>query len=285
MDKMVNENMLEEAAEKPEYITVESDGLTFRLEIFEGPLDLLLSLIAKNKVNIYDIPIALILDQYMEYIRKMDMFDLEIASEFIVMAAQLMVIKSRMLLPRADEEQEDPRKELVDLLLEYKRAKMAADILHDRELTYAGRYEKPAEKLPDDLKHDYKLSHDLSVLTEAYRRVYERNLEMIEASQNTQKLDALIRTTRHVSVSEKINGVLSRVSKNGSYVFSGLFDNVESRSDIVATFLAVLELVKSRQIIIEDITEDYAECRLIAAGEGEDEEAGTAAPDTYEQEQ
>ena len=93
------------------------DGaLSFKLEIFEGPLELLLSLITKNKVNIYDIPIALILEQYMDYLHTMEMFNMEIASDFIVMASQLMVIKSRMLLPKVEDE-EDPRQELVDMLL------------------------------------------------------------------------------------------------------------------------------------------------------------------------
>ena len=92
-----------QTVQKPDYITITSDDLTFHLEIFEGPLDLLLGLIAKNKVNIYDIPIALILEQYMEYIHQMDLFNLEVASEFIVMAAQLMVIKSRLLLPKTQE--------------------------------------------------------------------------------------------------------------------------------------------------------------------------------------
>ena len=94
-----------------------NDGPTFKLEIYEGPLDLLLGLIAKNKVNIYDIPISLIFEQYMDYIHQMELFNLEIASEFIVMASQLMVIKSRMLLPKTEDDKEDPRQELVDMLL------------------------------------------------------------------------------------------------------------------------------------------------------------------------
>ena len=124
-----------ESIEMPEGIVIESGDLTFKLDIFEGPLDLLLALIAKNKVNIYDIPIALILDQYLEYIHQMNLFNLEVASEFIVMAAQLMVIKSRLLLPRIDEEEEDPRQELVDLLLEYQRAKKASEVLHELEFS------------------------------------------------------------------------------------------------------------------------------------------------------
>ena len=107
-----NKDLALAEAQMPASITIETDDLTFHLEIFDGPLDLLLALIAKNKVNIYDIPIALILDQYMEYIHQMDLFNLEVASEFIVMAAQLMVIKSRLLLPQPESgDEEDPRKE------------------------------------------------------------------------------------------------------------------------------------------------------------------------------
>lgn len=101
MNESVENDTVQDGSQSvPEYITIDADNLTFRLEIFSGPLDLLLALIAKNKVNIYDIPISTILDQYLEYIHQMDLFNLEVASEFIVMAAQLMVIKSRMLLPK-----------------------------------------------------------------------------------------------------------------------------------------------------------------------------------------
>ena len=214
MEKNKNLPLEPVVPEKPEFITIQSDDLTFRLEIFEGPLDLLLGLIAKNKVNIYDIPIALILDQYMEYIHQMDLFNLEVASEFIVMAAQLMVIKSRLLLPKTNEDEEDPRQELVDLLLEYKRAKQAAEVLHELEFTYAGRYEKPPSELEETPeRREYKLTHDLDILTRAYRRVYERNLEILEAQNNVGKLDNLIRTTRHVSVNEKIAHVMENLKK------------------------------------------------------------------------
>ena len=269
----VSEKILPDSiTEAPEYITINTDGLTFKLEIFEGPLDLLLGLIAKNKVNIYDIPIALILDQYMEYINQMELFNLEVASEFIVMAAQLMVIKSRLLLPKLNEEEEDPRQELVDLLLEYKRAKQAAEILHELEFTYAGRFEKPAsvlEEAPEDKQ--YKLTHELEILTRAYRRVYERNLELLEAQKNAGKLDNLIKTTRHVSVNEKIKHVLKTLTEKGDCKFAGLFEHAESRNEIVATFMAVLELIKSRRIRVEDLNEKCDDCRLVLENGNDDD--------------
>ena len=238
------------------------DGsLSFKLEIFEGPLELLLSLITKNKVNIYDIPIALILEQYMEYLHTMEMFNMEIASEFIVMASQLMVIKSRMLLPKVEDE-EDPRQELVDMLLEYQRAKQTAEILHDRELTYSGRYEKPPEEVKNLSKTEYKLTHDIRILQEAYMRIYQRRLELMEAQANTEKLDNLLKTTRHVPVNERILHVMKLLVRRGNCSFSGLFEKAESRSEIVATFLAVLELIKGRRIMVEGISEDYEDCRI-----------------------
>lgn len=263
------------SARVPEFITVGSDDLTFHLEIFEGPLDLLLGLIAKNKVSIYDIPIALILDQYMEYIHQMDLFNLEVASEFIVMAAQLMVIKSRLLLPKTEDEKEDPRQELVDLLLEYKRAKQTAEVLHELEFSYGGRFEKPPSVLESEPDREYKLTHELSVLTDAYRRVYERNVELMEAKENAGKLDNLIRTTRHVSVGEKILHVMKRLAKAGRCEFSGLFEHAESRNEIVATFLAVLELIKGKRIRINDLSENCENCELILVHGGSRDEDET----------
>ncbi len=248
------------------------DGaLSFKLEIFEGPLELLLSLITKNKVNIYDIPIALILEQYMDYLHTMEMFNMEIASEFIVMASQLMVIKSRMLLPKIEEE-EDPRQELVDMLLEYQRAKQTAEILHDREATYGGRFEKPPEKVENINKTEYKLTHDIKLLQEAYLRIYQRRLELMEAQANTEKLDNLLKTTRHVSVNERILHVMKLLVRRGNCSFANLFEKAESRSEIVATFLAVLELIKGRRIMIDNLSESGDDCTITLLRDKEKEE-------------
>lgn len=252
--EQINEEAIEQFAK-------DDGSLSFKLEIFEGPLELLLSLITKNKVNIYDIPIALILDQYMEYLHTMEMFNMEIASEFIVMASQLMVIKSRMLLPKVEDE-EDPRQELVDMLLEYQRAKQAAEVLHDLELTYSGRYEKPPEEIKNINKTEYKLTHDIKILQEAYMRIYQRRLELMEAQANTEKLDNLLKTTRHVPVNERILHVMKLLVRRGNCSFAGLFEEAESRSEIVATFLAVLELIKGRRIMVEGISENYEDCKI-----------------------
>jgi len=177
------------------------------------------------------------------------------------MASQLMVIKSRMLLPKVEDE-EDPRQELVDMLLEYQRAKQTAEILHDRELTYSGRYEKPPEELKNAGKSEYKLTHDIRVLQEAYMRIYQRRVELMEAQANTEKLESLLRTTRHVSVNERILHVMKLLVRKGTCSFSGLFEKAESRSEIVATFLAVLELIKGRRIMVDGISDDYEDCQI-----------------------
>ena len=241
----------------------DADGsLTFSLEeVFEGPLDLLLALIAKNKVSIYDIPISLIFEQYMEYIDRMHMFNMEVASEFIVMAAQLMVIKSRMLLPPKDDGEEDPRAELVDMLLEYQKAKDAANELHERELTYSGTFEKPPEKIPDE--PEYTLRHDIRILEEAFMRVYARKREADELIPMEEPIENLLTATRQVSVGEKITTIVKEMKVGEKKTLCSLFFPAESKHELVAIFLAVLELIKSRRAEVHYIhDEDYADCDI-----------------------
>lgn len=234
-------------------------SLSFKLEIFEGPLELLLNLIAKNKVNIYDIPIFVIFEQYMDYIHRMEMFNMEVASSFIVFAAELMLIKSRMLLP-PKEDQEDPRKELVDLLLEYQKAKKTAEVLHNRELTYATSYEKPPEKI--ELEPEYTLTHEISILKEAYERVYRRRLEFDEAQGSPDALGNLITATRIITVNEKIVHVLKKLIRTKKCLLTNLFEDVSSRNEAVATFLALLELIKGKRICVNYHSEDYSDCSI-----------------------
>ena len=243
-------------------ILEENDGLTFSLqEVFEGPLDLLLALIAKNKVNIYDIPIQLIFEQYMEYIAQMEKFNMEIASSFIVMAAQLMVIKSRMLLPPKEEDGEDPRQELVDMLLEYQKAKETAAELHDRELTYMGRFEKPPEKI--EAEPEYSLLHDIQLLREAFVRAYSRKFSSEEYIPLEEPIDELITATRQISVTEKIQSVVSVLKAVKRTTLGSVFLSSETKHELVATFLALLELIKGRRITVIYLhEEDYSDCDI-----------------------
>lgn len=276
---MPRENNITSAEIETLSILEESDGLTFSLEeVFEGPLDLLLALIAKNKVSIYDIPIQLIFEQYMEYIAQMEKFNMEVASSFIVMAAQLMVIKSRMLLPPKEDDEEDPRQELVDMLLEYQRAKETASELHERELTYMGRFEKPPEKI--DSEPEYTLLHDIQLLKEAFVRAYSRKFSSEDVIPLEEPIDELITATRQISVTEKIESVVSALKTVKRTTLGSVFMTSETKHELVATFLALLELIKGRRVTVIYLTEeDYSDCDIEYNEDAEDEPLETTTDD------
>ena len=156
-----------------------TEQLTYRLDQFEGPLDLLLTLISKNKVSITDIPIALICDQYMEYIEEAQRMDLEIASEFIVMASELMLIKSRMILPHEEGTENDPRREIADALLLYQQAKIAAKELRPLYEEFSGRYVKGTDDIPPEKGLPLNLDPNLLIkaLNSVMRRIRIANAE------------------------------------------------------------------------------------------------------------
>lgn len=218
-----------------------------QLEVFEGPLDLLLYLIKKDEVDIYDIPIERITSQYIEYLNLMRMLDLNIAGEFLVMAATLLMIKSRMLLPVEDrpeveeEEDADPRWDLVRQLLEYKKFKDAASHLQWCELKQANIFARTAEAaVPVDNEPglglgDVSLFDLIAALNQALKRIKVEELGEIFAEQFT--------------VADKIETILSTVRSDGNITFSRLFGHMASRQEIVCTFLAVLELIRLRQIL------------------------------------
>lgn len=220
------------------------ESLNLKVEHFEGPLDLLLNLITKNKIDIFDIPIAEIAEQYMAYIDSMRALNMEITSDFIRMAAELMLIKSKMLLPK-QAEAEDPRKELVDSLLEYKRAKELAAFLKLQSETYYDRF----TKAPDEGDGIYSREHAVSLLTEAFERIRIRR----EGKPDTPvELFEKIENERYYTVNEKIVFIIrfmfrkERVGEEAE--FSELFESCHSRNEIIAIFLALLELVKSGRI-------------------------------------
>ena len=149
------------------------EALTYRIDQFEGPLDLLLTLIQKNKVNIEDIPIALICDQYLEYIKAAQNMDMELAGEFIVMASELMRIKSSMLLPRVQPDEKDPRAELADALLRYQQAKQAAQKMAPLYQLYSGRMVKDTDEITVDVT--YVADQQVTSLCAAVRRIIAAN--------------------------------------------------------------------------------------------------------------
>ncbi len=208
---------------------------------------MLLALIAKNKIDIFDIPIADIAEQYMEYIDSMRALNMDITSEFVRMAAELMLIKSKMLLPKV-ESAEDPRKELVDTLLEYKRAKELASFLKLQSETYYDSF----TKAPDEGDGIYTREHAVELLTEAFERIRVRR-EKPQAG--SVELFDKIENEKYYTVQEKIVFVIRfmyRKDRAGEQTeFLELFENVSCRNEIIAIFLALLELVKSGRIDVK----------------------------------
>lgn len=228
--------------------------VTFHLESFDGPLDLLLHLISKNKVEITDIPIAEILRQYLEYIKIMQEFDLDVASEFITMAAHLMQIKSKMLLPVYDDEtEEDPRAQLVEQLLEYQRFKEAGGYLSEkselgRDLYVRGQ--EPLEKDYSDVVYDNTAEQLLKAIDDILQRAERRLPPPITAFKS-------IVGKESVPVGGRITHILHLFSKQDSIKLEDLLLTSQSRSEIVAYFLAILELSKNGRVVLDYEENDY----------------------------
>ena len=234
------------------------EQLTYRLDQFEGPLDLLLTLISKNKVSITDIPIALICDQYMEYIEQAQKMDPDIASEFIVMASELMLIKSRMLLPHEEGTENDPRREIADALMLYQQAKLAANELKPRYEEYSGRYVKGTDEIPPE--KGLPLNLDAGLLVKALESVLKR-MKVAEATKNPTELVNPLIKRKVVSVEEKIEEICLLLEEQEEASLFFLLKDSESRAELVARFMGILELVKLGRInittvrIIEDVIE------------------------------
>ena len=226
------------------------EQVTYRLDQFEGPLDLLLTLISKNKVSITDIPIALICDQYMEYIEEAQKMDPDIASEIIVMASELMLIKSRMLLPHEEGTENDPRREIADALLLYQQAKIAAQELKPRYDEYSGRYVKGTDDIPPE--KGLPLNLDPAMLVKALESVMKR-MRVAEASRTPSELVNPLIKHKVVSVEEKIEEMMVLLENREEASLFFLLKDAESRSELVARFMGVLELIKLRRVIITTV--------------------------------
>jgi segregation and condensation protein A len=220
-----------------------TSSYSVKLDVFEGPLDLLLFLIKRDKIDIYDIPIAHITKQYLEYIELMRDLNLEVAGEFIVMAATLIRIKAKMLLPKTldEAEEEDPREQLVVALLEYRKFKEAAQILREKETEEATCFPRKdfsfIEKLPEDEVLIEASLHDLVL---AFRRILETQPKETFHTVNYPK----------VSIEERIAYVLSRLTEKDGVVFSELFLDTPIKLVMVVTFIAILELIRLQRIYI-----------------------------------
>ena len=218
-----------------------------RLTNFEGPLDLLIHLIKKHEVDVYDIPIALISQQYIDYLDLMREINLDVAGEFLVMAATLIHIKSRMLVPRveagieAEEPEEDPRDALVQRLLEHQRFKAAAEMLHECETVRSAQWTRPDERLAElaGAPFERELEADLFSLLQAFQAVLARARDRQPAI----RLPAEV-----VSIEARMQEMLARLTKSSSCGFDELFADLSSRQEIIVTFLATLELIRTKLI-------------------------------------
>lgn len=228
----------------------------YKLDVFEGPLDLLLKLISKNKVDIMDIPIALILDQYMEYVSELERSDPDIAGDFIAMAAELMLIKSKMLLPGNDPAAPDPRAQLVTALMDYKKAKEAAKQLDSLYQLYSGRMAKESEEI--DVDKTFVAPQQLEYLFAAFERI-ERRKKLLELSITDEPEKNLkeIATKRITPIHEKTFSMLRYMKKRGAVHFDELILRNETRSDMVATFIALLQLIRRGEIRFLPDDQDY----------------------------
>ncbi len=232
-------------------------ALSVKLEVFEGPLDLLLHLIDKNKIDIYDIPIVMITEQYLDYIKQMQEEDMNIMSEFLVMAATLLDIKCKMLLPpevNEEGEEEDPRTELVEKLLEYKVCKYMSFELKDRSLM-ASRYVYKEATLPEEVAKfkpplDYdELLKDLNLqeLNRIFRETLKRNENKIDPIRS--KFGNIEKD--EINLEGKSNFIKAYIWEHKVLMFRELLERQNSKLEIIVTFLAVLELIKTGLIEIE----------------------------------
>lgn len=218
-------------------------SLNLKIEQYEGPLDLLLALITKHKLDIFDIPISEVCRQYMEYLESMKRFNMEVGAEFIYMASELMLIKSRMLLPKPESE-EDPRKELVDALLEHQKAKQAAIYFKERAEKYYDRF----VKMPDELDLPYERQHDVQLLLDAFVKISERVKFKKEPDD---ELFAKLSTERWYTVEEKIVSTMKFLLRKREAEFEEFFTELHNRGELCAVFLAILELLKANRILLE----------------------------------
>ena len=213
-----------------------------KLEVFEGPLDLLLHLIKKHELDIYDIPIALITRQYLDYIGFMQDLQLDVAGDFLVMAATLIHIKSRSLLPRPapaqEDPEEDPREALVRRLVEHQKFKAAAELLHDRETVRSAQWSRPDERIAalagEGLDKEPELEVDLFSLMTAFKAIVER----------AKHRPANYLPMEQIPLEMRIEQLMARLAGVEALGFEELFDDIAQRADLIVTFLAILEMIR-----------------------------------------
>jgi segregation and condensation protein A len=232
--------------EHPQEFESAVDSFPIKLENFEGPLDLLLHLIKKNEVSVHDIPIATITAQYLDAIAFMQQLNLDVAGEFIVMAATLIHIKSRLLLPRPETaagvegETEDPRDALVRRLMEHQKFKAAAELLHEREQLRSAQWLRPDERVAQIAGDEFEpeIEVDLFSLMTAFQAIVER----------AKHRPKVYLPTEEIPVEVRIEQLLARLSETEACGFDDLFRDVDDRAGLILTFLALLEMIRLKLV-------------------------------------
>ena len=235
-----------EPSPQEEVFESQLESIKIKLQGFDGPLDLLVHLIKKNQMNVYDIQISVITKQYLDYLNLMQELNLDVASEFLVMAATLIHIKSKMLLPRPETaagdpgEEEDPRDALVRRLLEHQQFKAAAEMLHDKELLRGAQRARPDSRIEEIAGDDYEpeIEVDLFSLLTAFKQVLERARERPPVELPPEQ----------ISIETRIDQMLERLSETEACGFEDLFATDATRADMIVTFLAMLEMIRLKLI-------------------------------------
>ncbi len=220
------------------------EQINYKIDVFEGPMDLLLHLISKHKLNINDIPIVELVNQYVDYVRRMQEQDFDIAGEFLEMAARLIYIKTVSLLPK-HEEAEILKKELTGELIEYRDCKLMAKKLSEQTDGF-NRFVRPAQQ--GYVNYDYERFHEGEELLNAYISAAGRGRRKLPPPLDSFKV---IVAKKFVSVATKVSTVMRKLWSGKRVKFLSLFQDAQTKSDMVATFLAVLELAKTKKITIE----------------------------------
>ncbi len=222
--------------------------INYHLDAYDGPLDLLLTLVQRNKVNIAEIPILEICDQYLQFISEVQEMNMEVTSEFLVMASELLLIKSRILLPKTgeDEDGEKPGAQIIDALLLLQKAKQAAEEMRPLYVEYSGRLAKDIDEIPPE--KGFPLGLDPTLLTRALNTMLVR-LRNQQERRPTTLINPLIKTKVY-SVEEKIGTVIDLLTENERASLFFLLKDAEEKSELIATFMGILELIKIGRILI-----------------------------------
>lgn len=225
------------------------EQINYKLEVFEGPMDLLLHLISKHKLNINDIPIVELVNQYLDYVRQMENADFDVAGDFLEMAARLIYIKTVSLLPR-QEEAEVLKRELTGELIEYRDCKIMAEKLNHSTEGFDRFVREPQ---PGYINYDYERFHEGEELLSAYISAAGRAQRKLPPPLDSFKV---IVARKFVNVASKVGGVIQKLKAKRKVKFLKLFEDAQSKSDLVATFLAVLELAKTKKIVLNGSMQD-----------------------------